>query len=148
MMTTEELRGLDAEIAEKVMGFVSYTDTYYQPPVRILFPPGMAARFNTDDAPGYTRGGGLCQWVPHYSTDIAAAWQVVLKMSSRGVVAVEEIGPYRGDDDGHANCAITLYGDEEEDPMMIMRAAETAPLAICLAAIAVQTAPAAQPGGR
>ncbi|MFE4202092.1 BC1872 family protein [Aneurinibacillus aneurinilyticus] len=57
--------------------------------------------------------------VPHYSTNIADAWQVVEKFKECDLQKHES---------GNYTCYITLYKTYESD-------AETAPLAICLAAL-------------
>lgn len=84
-------RELDALVAEKVMGVETMQKLY----------PSMMAK------------GGA--WLPHFSTDIAAAWEVVEKMRREGYIFDIEI---RKDYVG-VNC----------------EHCESAPLAICLAAL-------------
>lgn len=57
------MREIDALIAEKVMGF------------------NVRAEGRDHVGPCYSEGGFHEEPVPHYSTDIAAAWQVVEKLS-------------------------------------------------------------------
>lgn len=102
-MTTDELRELDAEVHEKVFG--------------------LGSTFDIGDLWGHDEDGDWgdeSEPVPHYSSDIEAAWLVVEKMDNvifnlqrrRGVWMCAFAPPARG----HA-------------------AAETAPLAICKAAL-------------
>jgi hypothetical protein len=136
-MSDEELRALDVEIHEKVMGLCAEFGRHSEYDLAREDARDLWARENwwavsrEPTPPGCNR---RCFPVPHYSTDIAAAWKVVLKLCAGGCVTVKEVGPYRGDDDGHATCAITVYVEEEE-PQMFMARADTAPLAICKAAL-------------
>ena len=103
-------RELDALIAEKVMGLAGVRD-------------GKSWLYG--DNWTYHKKGVLCL-VPHYSTQIADAWQVVEKMKEHGA-------------DEHNG--ITIMYDENrwyvEFPLPSWEYAEapTAPLAICLAAL-------------
>lgn len=64
-------------------------------------------------------------YIPHYSTDISAAWQVVDKMKERGLGFAIHCGEnWR---------PIALFDKEESENDWI--GAETAPLAICRAAL-------------
>ena len=114
-------RELDALIAEKVMGLIAYK-------VQLVAPP---PRVRTIDE--LQRVGSP---LPHYSTDIAAAWEVVQKLGRwRGFdfmlvmpdpeqtfhLHTYEAGWYEATNDGPER---RVVGD-----------ADTAPLAICLAAL-------------
>jgi hypothetical protein len=76
---------------------------------------------------------------PHYSSDIAAAWEVMEKMLDEGLMpAIQCLGNL-----------VTIYGDETDNSKLemaekhglktirtvAMAHAETMPLAICLAAL-------------
>jgi hypothetical protein len=66
-------------------------------------------------------------WVPEYSKRIADAWLVVEKVDNRNAVAKEM---------GVVTCSLTRYDDGYTARFFNSRAtAETAPLAICLAAL-------------
>lgn len=101
-------RELDAWIAEKVMG--------NPPPV---VPPGVWPQ-------------ELHSWqdrLPLYSTDIAAAWEVVEKLKSLGFkVGVDEEG---------SDLAACVVAKSERGIVHVIASetAATAPLAICLAAL-------------
>ena len=102
-------RELDALVAEKVMGADIELHRYDDYDTDYVF-----------KSPGHPK----CL-VPRFSTDIAAAWEVVVKLK----MAVESDGSlWRAGTKlpGHGN----LYWDETEE-------ADTAPLAICLAALKV-----------
>lgn len=104
-------RELDARIAEHVMG---WTD------VRLYF-----ANSGDPEALGTAPGNGR-EVVPDYSTDIAAAWLVVQKLGARGFMMHKSVvGNY-----WRARFDIPVLAMEE--PYVL---AETAPLAICQAAL-------------
>ena len=107
-------RELDALIAEKVMGLTRHDESYVAEGV------GKVLRFVWRD------GCGTCvysgdMFLPHYSTDIAAAWEVVEKADLWSLYGSIGDGPYR---------ACIQFGDREG-----LMTADTAPLAICLAAL-------------
>lgn len=115
-------RELDALIAEKVMGLTRHDESYVAEGV------GKVLRFVWRD------GGGTCvysgdMFLPHYSTNIADAWEVVEKL-------VSTPGP-NGD---HHSVQVDYSGgavvviDENED-WQVSAIAGTVPLAICLAAL-------------
>ena len=66
-MTTEAHRSLDAKVARKVMGWTIKTD---------LFAP---------DGP-WVNTGEYLERLPEFSTDIAAAWEVLEKLVADGAV--------------------------------------------------------------
>ncbi len=85
----------------------------------------------------WTRG----DHVPKYSTDIAAAWQVVEKLKERAQVHLLG-GP---DDEGGCEewtCGIMSFGYRPFQDQKWNGRAETAPLAICRAALATLHTPA------
>jgi len=74
-MTNEQLRKIDALVAEYVIGVplkTVFEDTYIDGERRALIPSFASTLLNT---PNY----------PHYSTDISAAWQVVEKLAEAGI---------------------------------------------------------------
>lgn len=95
-------REIDALVVERVMGW------------KVAKPEAAALRF-------VTMGDTLHpNHVPHYSTDIAAAWEVVEALRARFVFEMydREDGSY-----------VVKFGQE-------VKRADTAPLAICRAALA------------
>src|SRR5688572_4258171 len=124
MSEHEAGRELDALVAEKVMGLgpaVNY--------------PGSAYYDGPGERGHYRGPGNLLITIPCYSTDIAAAWDVWLKITSEphaehwaiysyadGAVAVEYYG------DGYS-------GDRESGAGNWRVEADSAPLAICRAAL-------------
>jgi hypothetical protein len=125
-------RELDALVAEKVMGWepVNDPDTglWWRVPKGGYNPSG----FQSEDAP------------PAYSTDIAAAWQVVEKITRplanirNGEWCLDRLG-YRcceHDEDGvHGEWRCSFRAYKGEDDEWVHVTASTAPLAICLAAL-------------
>lgn len=95
---------LDALVAEKVMGWKS---------------TGMLELSVTDEEPWLDENQCEKWCTPKYSTDIAAAWKVVEKFSSRFSMSRDALG-------WHANMTPFVGGD---------CIADTAPHAICLAAL-------------
>ena len=115
---------------------------------------GAAVVENGRDGPFYTKsdverwvaehsqyGYVLGEWLryPQYSTDIAAAWQVVEKLSETYRVCVHRRA--NGDiGEGHNLYEIVIWLDfwncDPEKPLAVIRAM-TAPLGICRAAIKV-----------
>jgi hypothetical protein len=107
-------RELDALVAEKVMGWVWQPDEkggHYR--------DGNGETFAT----GRTLGQPEC---PKYSTSIAAAWDVVELLASKGLDVTVFVHP----DGRAATCEIGFKGDLGIEPT-----ADTAPHAICLAAL-------------
>lgn len=115
-------RALDALVAENVMGWV------------------MARR--TDDgtwadwgsAPNKPPKENSLAWmcaVPHYSTDITAAWTVIERLIAQKLwtqfTLIEHEGQWKVWD--------YHFGPEEDKYQDYLAAAPTAPLAICLAAL-------------
>ena len=88
-----------------------------------------------DPPPGLTGAWAAMYWViPRYSTDIAAAWEVVEKLVALGFVTVhlsqgiKEPGWYA-----------SFFGDPATDGKGGYARADTAPLAICRAALKATT---------
>lgn len=128
-------RALDAEIAEKVMG---WTDVSLTAPRRM--PNGV-----TWFVPcGYSPENRCHVELPEYSSDIAAAWEVVEHLKSRGwAIRLSNkmvdwcwwayVYDYRSE---HAAAEATVQED-------------TAPMAICLAALkAIDAIPPSPTAGR
>jgi hypothetical protein len=116
-MTREEILAMpagykiDILIAEKIMGWKDkisdHLVRYYETPNGEIF---------------------LKNDVSHYSTDISAAWQVVEKLKREGYPNPQL---YTIDEDDLWHVAIRTHGDMGYDDTE----AETAPLAICRAAL-------------
>lgn len=100
----------------------------------------------TDDP----KRSGRLTWeqTPRYSTDIAAAWQVVEKWRAKGEgFQLDSLGftGVEGETDAAWRCS---FMDATDGGMEHYSAeAETAPLAICLAALAAVESVAPAPGG-
>lgn len=136
-MTHDELRALDARVHREVMGHTI---------------PEVCPLCN-GTGKGEGHGAGLTCWacsvgtpvVPAYSSDIAAAWLVVEKLSDEEYVKVRcEQSHYRGN-----YCSIVAADKSQQSADCLVKqdvfgeAGETMPVAICLAALrAVQV-----PGG-
>ena len=115
-------RDLDALVAEKVMGFTvahclpvfSTQDEWYE---RVPI----------------TKDGGLERALSYYSTDIAAAWEVVGKL--HGKISLQ--GPGTTDmGEGYATYGTwTAQFQPKGEQTEVTEKADTAPLAICLAAL-------------
>jgi hypothetical protein len=110
-------RELDALIAEKVMGI----ETEYRKPCP------------SDERDWLmVKGGGRYEFVPSYSTDIKCAWLVVEKLRRQGIFlsVIPQI-------DNYAVYVWSNVGESDKYntyPLGTLEA-ETAPLAICLAAL-------------
>lgn len=80
-------RELDALVAEKVMGWMWVTADG----ITVLAPPSHMIAYRENARLG--KGGHIdldarllrCPPLPHYSTDIAAAWEVIEKLYNRGI---------------------------------------------------------------
>lgn len=103
-------RELDALVAEKVMGWV-WIKEINSPRAPELLPPNGHSPVMADDP------------IPRFSTDIAAAWSVIEKLSGP-----DEYATYQITNAGAAGDVFVCVGKGEAF-------AETLPLAICLAAI-------------
>lgn len=112
-------RELDALIAEKVMGWTNVAER------RNTFTrPGALIPSDWRGWSGDTPNGEREQLIPPYSTDIAAAWQVVERFSAKWIDIV-----YRPD----AGWWVTIDGRGHGNAGGAIE--KTLPLAICLAAL-------------
>jgi hypothetical protein len=115
---TQELkagRDLDALIAHEVFGAFGFEN------IDVVNGP-------TNELFAVLPGNRAVNLVPYFSTQIAAAWEVVEKLDNRNDVAKEM---------GIVVCTIYRYGNGYTVRFFNSGAtAETAPLAICLAALA------------
>lgn len=121
-------RELDALVAEKVMGWVWWHNT--DADLTILVPSDQS----WPDKWHFASGAGNCtkpadHGAPHYSTDIADAWEVVERLRERGYY-LELRGWVQVND--FMACFIMPGGKE------YCITDNTAPLALCRAALAVQ----------
>lgn len=126
--TEVEGRALDALVAEKVMGWrrchIEANDQQF-----VTVPPDWA-----DLSTARWWGHDVNELVPLYSTEIAAAWQVVSALNRRGLyVSVDSA------QNGEGSVAVLAHRPSVSDDCMEMmtsvRSAETVPLAICRAAL-------------
>jgi hypothetical protein len=109
-------RELDALVAEKVMGYkVTDWPTGKEFPITSAIAAGVLSEFQQSR-------------IPSYSTDIAAAWQVVDKMKSLGCF----IKVHNCDHRGEWGCWCTHPGRVLSESFAVE---DTAPHAICLAAL-------------
>ena len=119
-MTEQELRDLDARVHQDVM--------------RLECHKSDGAWFETNPALPLVNldGKPFPMLVPAYTTDIAAAWQVVEQLHGRLWFEIHCAGGKRADD----TFEVSVYTDywEQTEPTAVA-VAETAPLAICLAAL-------------
>lgn len=120
-MTLEPGRDLDAKVAE-ALGWiwVEHPDAdlvYFRPPD--MFRYGAVCRKDRGDLE-YTNA------LPHYSTDIAAAWKVVEAMYEQGLVVLIKSDGLRRRDDEKRYTILVSQIDHRID-------SDTAPHAICLA---------------
>ena len=124
-MTRPAGRELDAEVAEKVMG-IHVGKVLRSVNVRDL--PKVNQEFQAIGIPA------CC--VPNYSTSIADAWSVVERLTNAGWlihlwIPYEMKLTYR--------CEFTYdWAGEEDHARSVCMSADTAPLAICLAALKVK----------
>jgi hypothetical protein len=126
-------RELDALIAEKVMGYTlrfaakAWTDEDWMCSDTPTETNVMAIYAPADQFPG---SGAFDMSIPHYSTDIAAAWQVIDRMEE--LVRMARIGRVIGG----WECRFVQLEDTT-GYYDVLEEADTAPLAICLAALKV-----------
>lgn len=110
---------LDALVGEKVMGWtdidLEWRGEDFHSGVPLI-------------GKGTSPNGGICG-IPHFSNDIAAAWEVIEKLKD---------GPFRQAnlhvENGFGHYGIQLW-DEREQRLMPGTYADTMPLAICRAAL-------------
>mgnify|MGYP001571535769 CR=1 FL=1 len=121
-MTTRDLpagRELDALVAEKVMGWKHYAPAAVQ---EVWYPPNLHPSNNV-----------LGHSIPHYSTDIAVAWQVVEHLKNK--LHLQVILHWAGDECPKWLCNLRADGYRSFQDQEWQVEADTAPLAICLAAL-------------
>jgi hypothetical protein len=111
-----DLRRIDALVAEHVMGWVNIT------------PFGDDIWGNPTDGRTFMGQGQVGGPIPRYSTDIAAAWEVVEKL---GIQFYLHCDLRRGS----AGDWMVFDSAASVDCCEPLATAETAPLAICLAAL-------------
>lgn len=109
---------LDALIAERVMGW-TWKITRCNPEQRVLVDP-----YWTNMEVGFWWGRDVLHLVPHYSTEIEAAWDVFERLPAG------QIYHHRGGDFS------VYWGNARHTSAKMNVRADTAPLAICLAALA------------
>lgn len=110
-MTNEELRKLDADLAEKVMGWKRDKGFLLPPDDHQATINHWAAEWDEEGRP---------HWLPFYSTDISAAWEVVEKFPAM------QLFKYT------TGTWVCCWGAEGK---LFEAEADTAPLAICLVAL-------------
>lgn len=116
-------RELDALIAEKVMGWTWNEFTAWSPSGS-----RNAIQFKND-----------LSWLPYYSTDIAAAWEVVEKIKQRSSIVVIHITNVSDADETE----VEIYDKEENMKIgrskdhTIFASGTSTPHAICLAALKI-----------
>lgn len=134
MKTSENVQAgpeLDAEIARRVFGHESATVVNANLPSKYRYMKTDCFTPRKCKELGYCPEGG-CMDMPHYSTDIAEAWLVVEKMRERGWRFVVRDGAERG-----VPYVVTLWGPHDGSPTIVhVDEGDTAPLAICRAALA------------
>lgn len=136
--TTNDLRQLDAEVAEKVMGWRRYAEAVHPTDNRTI----NGVLYCRPEYPAHNFGGAL-NVVPDYSTDIAAAMAVADKMVEKGhVFIIKGDGLRTGDHNPRWTilCDNTPRIDGHDLPEAICRAALVASQA------AKTDAPDCQPG--
>lgn len=147
MSGREAGRELDAEVAEKVFGAPATVTLYAwadrkkreHPRLRVPdFPDAFKLKFGIDCGSYVREDGtkftGCCRTIPHYSTDIAAAWEVVEKLHKHFDTVTVSLRL-----DG-----ITVDIGDAEATMPIVHAyddyrSSTVPLVVCRAALAALT---------
>lgn len=112
-MTEQAGRELDALVAEKVMGWTH---------IPVGSHPNLRSEAWTND-----NGASAVFTLPFYSQDIAAAWEVVEQLKTLGWTC------FLDNDDGQHDCEFARMGDQPFNA--IQERGETAPLAICRAAL-------------
>ena len=114
-------RELDALVAEKVMG---WTDIWTDGDYFMAYPP-HEQRIMQKMGVGYAERYPI----PNYSSEISAAWEVVEKMRQEGLTVTITTPPT-----GWKNWDVRGWDDNNNDNRFIARA-DTAPRAICIAAL-------------
>ena len=126
-------RELDALVAEKVMGFHWVDEWQGQPGPYLVSPHGYLAGWRRDDGGITAHLDGVTPDVvlPNYSTDIAAAWEVVENLADRGW-KVDVQNRYYPCWAVHVHFPVPDYRNVFETSELLVGAV---PFAICLAAL-------------
>ena len=131
MSEMEAGQKLDALVAEKVMGWAITHRGH-----RVM--PGPGGIHGGREMRGFTGSVDARTWIsqvcPDYSTDISAAWEVVEKLKERHGVTLSG-GP---NDEGGCEgwvCSVKAFGYRRFQDQEWNAHADTAPLAICKAAL-------------
>jgi hypothetical protein len=111
-------RELDALVAEKVMGWVSHDWFWTTPDSRQVDFPEILKHDDRDDSDG----------LPHYSTAIKVAWEVIRKMMETSGDA-----PLRFADEIELECEVRNYWDNEIASYLVLK--NLTPEIICRAAL-------------
>lgn len=120
-------RELDALVAEKVMGFRHYISSEWKGLVRTegqISQIEMHAKFDEPISP--------LKFVPPYSTAIEAAWEVIQECIR---VRKEFKLEWRREPDEGWECSLELFDKIYDGPYNFTATSESAPHAICLAAL-------------
>ena len=123
-------RDLNIKILEEIFGYKHYVGSAV-PDEHVHFGANQEEVWLLEPDVNHPFGKRVCRNcgdLPDYSEDIAAAWEVVGKMQEHGYPMILDNNDYRG----HFDCG--FYTD---DVTLIQAEAETAPLAICRAALLV-----------
>jgi glycine betaine/choline ABC-type transport system substrate-binding protein len=117
-----DLRKLDALVAEKIMGWTEIKESkaYHTGDIQLT-------GYNPKDLPSPYTGNRPTWTVPHYSSDIKAAWEVVSKLE-------EKFNLIRVDRNKMKNLWTVIVSDELMENTTIAYG-ETASHCICLAAL-------------
>jgi hypothetical protein len=117
-------RETDVLVAEKIMKLTVK-------PITVIGPGGARADFGTVGAPRTMqdgRTGVAAEAIPHYSTDIAAAWMVFEWIR-------DLLGPEVTVVVGYSHETEQYFCQDNDAQLGVDAGAETAPLAICRAAL-------------
>lgn len=125
-MNYDEARKIDAEVAERVMGWTRHAEKPDRTDNRqidgVLYCP--------PDYPGILHGG--LNVIPHYSTDISDAWLVVEKLYGQYDLAI--CTAIISDSEQERQWHVVLEEKDTDHDIAIVYA-PTAPLALCRAAL-------------
>lgn len=120
-------RELDIVVAEKVMGWFWQNPFSQYAEVKLLVPPIGDKKRHW----GGVYDNGIPDWLPNYSTNIADAWQVLEKLDSEFKVEIRSIDDSCEFVENKWTCSF-----KNKISAKVCRVyAETAPHAICLAAL-------------
>lgn len=129
-------RALDAEVAEKVMGWRRFDHARWHRDAGFVWGDNPPLLIPGIDEPTSLRDiFRLVQTYPSYSTDIAAAWLVVEHLLKQKMYP--DLISSEGPSGLTWRCCIDSFTDPEssDDPWPVVAADNSAPLAICRAAL-------------